>query len=221
MSEQWLMEPPAGAMTPDEFRALMRRYKRARPGLRALPRDAAGHARYFGEEKRPSWRLVLSELWRAHEFGAMVLYRLRCTLENSSVPIIPNILNRIQNSFFGIRIDSACVVGAGTCVPRGNSIIAGITMVGEDVSVGPFALIGLKRGSLFGPRINDGAVLVAGVRILGPMYIGKRAVVEAGAVVTRDVPDGAHVAGVPARVIDCEDGTGAAPKDEREAQAEW
>jgi serine acetyltransferase len=53
------------------------------------------------------------------------------------------------------------------------------------------------------------------------MYIGKRAVVEAGAVVTRDVPDGAHVAGVPARAIDCANSTGAAPNDEREAHREW
>jgi acetyltransferase-like isoleucine patch superfamily enzyme len=50
-------------------------------------------------------------------------------------------------------------------------------------------------------EIGDGAFLGEGCVILKGVRIGKRAVVAANAVVTRDVPDFAVVAGVPASVV--------------------
>src|SRR5258706_8035506 len=49
-------------------------------------------------------------------------------------------------------------------------------------------------------RICKGASIGSGVVILGGVTIGERALVGAGAVVTKDVPDDAVVAGVPARI---------------------
>lgn len=50
-------------------------------------------------------------------------------------------------------------------------------------------------------RVGDGANIGSGALILGGVTIGAGATVGAGAVVTRDVPPGATVAGVPARVL--------------------
>jgi acetyltransferase-like isoleucine patch superfamily enzyme len=49
-------------------------------------------------------------------------------------------------------------------------------------------------------RVRTGASIGSGAVILCGVTIGSRAMVGAGAVVTRDVPDDAVVAGVPARV---------------------
>lgn len=50
-------------------------------------------------------------------------------------------------------------------------------------------------------EICDGAFLGEGCVILKGVRVGKRAVVAANAVVTRDVPDFAVVAGIPAKVV--------------------
>lgn len=49
-------------------------------------------------------------------------------------------------------------------------------------------------------RIRKGASVGSGAVILGGITIGERALIGAGAVVTKDVPDDAVVAGVPARL---------------------
>ena len=48
--------------------------------------------------------------------------------------------------------------------------------------------------------VADGASIGSGATILGGLRIGARALVGAGAVVTRDVPDDATVAGTPAKL---------------------
>jgi acetyltransferase-like isoleucine patch superfamily enzyme len=55
-------------------------------------------------------------------------------------------------------------------------------------------------GHFRGPVIRSGAAIGAGVVILPSKEIGRDATVGAGAVVTHDVPEGATVMGVPARV---------------------
>jgi len=50
--------------------------------------------------------------------------------------------------------------------------------------------------------IGERVFVGSGARILGGLTIGDDAVIGAGAVVTKDVPAGATVVGVPARQID-------------------
>jgi acetyltransferase-like isoleucine patch superfamily enzyme len=53
--------------------------------------------------------------------------------------------------------------------------------------------------------VRRGASIGTGATILGNLEIGERAIIGAGAVVTRSVPAGATVAGNPARVLTTQD----------------
>ncbi len=55
--------------------------------------------------------------------------------------------------------------------------------------------------TLLSTTVRRGASIGTGATILGNIEIGERAIIGAGAVVTRNVPAGATVAGNPARII--------------------
>ena len=63
---------------------------------------------------------------------------------------------------------------------------------------------GVTIGSMRGqgtPVIGNNCVLFSGSKIIGKITIGDNVVVGAGAVVTKDIPDGCVVGGVPAKVL--------------------
>jgi acetyltransferase-like isoleucine patch superfamily enzyme len=107
-------------------------------------------------------------------------------------------------------------VGSGSYI--GNNTIIDLSTdisIGKEVAIGPNCVIYThdhdyrnrqnvpwKGALLKGPVvIMDGAWIASNVTILPGISIGKNAVVAAGAVVTRSVPDGTLVGGIPAKII--------------------
>lgn len=100
----------------------------------------------------------------------------------------------------GSYVNVAVVVGGGTFVGTGvlinRSASIGHHCILEDwASIGPGAII---SGNV---RIGMGSMIGAGAIIQTDIRIGKNVKVSAGAVVRKHVPDGAIVAGNPARIV--------------------
>ena len=90
------------------------------------------------------------------------------------------------------RAQSFCSIGVGVVVEEDCFLgPAVITLSGVSMSDRPGGPCVLRRGS----RIGSGSQILPGVEV------GERAVVGSGSVVTRDVPPGVTVAGVPARPL--------------------
>jgi len=95
-------------------------------------------------------------------------------------------------------------IGCSGFIEIGDRVLMGprVTLLAEnhlfDAPDLPIKLQGVQRSFI---NIGDDVWLGAGATVLAGVTVGSGAIVAAGAVVTRDVPVGAVVAGVPARVV--------------------
>lgn len=142
-----------------------------------------------------------------HAAGIMILFRLREWARRRPSAFLPGLCDRLMEILHGTQISRAVILGTGVYFPHGDAHIHGETTIGDGVIIGVQSGIGL-RGSFFsddmgtrGPRIGAYTRIGTGAKVLGAVTIGERAVVGAGAVVIRDVPEAATVVGVPARIV--------------------
>ncbi|WP_200977081.1 serine O-acetyltransferase [Echinicola sp. 20G] len=81
--------------------------------------------------------------------------------------------------------------------------IAVFAQIGKNCTILPRVLIGKKKPGMENSDvlIGNNCYIGTGSTILGPLTIGNNVTIAAGSIVTKDIPDNATVAGVPAKVI--------------------
>lgn len=141
--------------------------------------------------------------------------------ENSGPVEIGDKANLWGDSLLETGRGGSIIIGPDTRVNRGVQLVSYVApiQIGRDVGLSSYSLLysyrhGLQAGEPYldqslesnGPIIIEDHVWVGiGSIILSGVRIGKHAVVAAGSVVTRDVPEGAVVMGVPAKVVTTRD----------------
>ncbi|PIE54668.1 MAG: 2,3,4,5-tetrahydropyridine-2,6-dicarboxylate N-acetyltransferase [Dethiosulfovibrio peptidovorans] len=102
----------------------------------------------------------------------------------------------------GAVINIGAVIGAGTMIDM-NAVLGGRATVGANCHIGAGAVLAgvIEPPSALPVVIEDNVLVGANAVIFEGVRVGAGAVVAAGAIVTKDVPPGVVVAGIPAKVV--------------------
>ena len=104
----------------------------------------------------------------------------------------------------GVEIHPGARIGRRFFIDHGMGIVIGETAeIGDDVTLYHGVTLGgtsWNKGKRH-PTLEDGVIVGAGAKILGPFTVGAGAKIGSNAVVTREVPPGATAVGIPGRII--------------------
>jgi len=131
---------------------------------------------------------------------AVILIRMQQWLAAHGLPTF--VVSKLLFWFFKIEISRSAKIGAGLRLPHPMGIIIGRNVtIGTDCDLYADVRLVLAHGCKRGPTIGDGVFLGDGVKVVGDVRVGDRAVIGVSSVVTRDVAGGVTAVGIPARVL--------------------
>jgi serine O-acetyltransferase len=151
---------------------------------------------------------------------AVLLHRLAHKVWVMDFKLLARCISSFSRWFTGIEIHPGATIGRRFFIDHGMGVVIGETAeVGDDVTLYHGVTLGgttWNKGKRH-PTLQNGVVVGAGAKVLGPITIGENARVGSNAVVNKDVPARATVVGIPGRII-CKDDDGDCQK-ERQRQA--
>ena len=155
---------------------------------------------------RSRWEVLLYPgVW------ALFYHRIAHWLFQGELYFLARLVNHWSRMVTAIDIHPGARIGRNFFIDHGFVVIGETAEIGDDVTIyqqvtlggtNPTSGIGGKRH----PTLEDGVIIGSGAQVLGPIVVGPRARIGANSVVTRDVPAGATMVGIPARstLVDAE-----------------
>jgi serine O-acetyltransferase len=165
--------------------------------LRLIRSDLRAKAAWCYE--RDDWKGVLKVLL-TDGTPAMVWYRLMQWARRWRLVPLELAFNRLNAICCGCVIGRGAEFGAGFVLVHSlGVVINGSVRGGRNVRIEHQVTIGAEKRQ--SPVIGDDVFIGAGAKVVGAVRVGAGARVGANAVVVHDVPPGATVVGIPARVV--------------------
>ena len=135
---------------------------------------------------------------------ALAFHRVAHALYRVELFWLARLINHLGRFLTAIDIHPGAQIGSNFFIDHGFTVIGETAQIGDDVTIyqcvtlggtDPAAGVPGKRH----PTIGDGVIIGSGAQVLGPIKVGNRARIGANSVVTREVPEGATMVGIPAR----------------------
>ena len=156
------------------------------------------------KENDPAARTSLEVLLTYPGVKALVAHRVSHFLWNHGFKLLARMHSQFWRFWTQIEIHPGATIASGVFIDHGAGLVIGETAV---VEKGVMLYHGVTLGGTgkdIGkrhPTVREGALVSAHAQVIGPIEIGAKAKVGAGAVVVSDVPSDVTVVGVPAKIV--------------------
>lgn len=148
---------------------------------------------------RSRWEILLYPgVW------ALALHRVAHWLFRGEMYFLARFVNHFSRFLTAIDIHPGATIGRNFFIDHGFVVIGETTEIGDNVTIYQGATLGgtnptAGQGGKRHPTIGDNVIVSLGAAILGPIHVGANSRIGANAVVTKDVPEGATMVGIPAK----------------------
>ncbi len=142
---------------------------------------------------------------------AVFFHRIANFIWSLNLKIIGRIVSQLSRFLTGIEIHPAAKIGKNFFIDHGMGVVIGETAeIGDNVTIYHGVTLGgimpaVKSSEQVGvkrhPTLEDDVIVGSGAQILGPIIIKSCARIGSNAVVTKDVPKGGIMVGIPAKNI--------------------
>ena len=156
------------------------------------------------KENDPAARTSLEVLLTYPGVKALAAHRVSHFLWNHDFKLLARMHSQFWRFWTQIEIHPGATIASGVFIDHGAGLVIGETAIVEKgvmlyhgVTLGGTGKDTGKRH----PTVREGALVSAHAQVIGPIEIGAKAKVGAGAVVVSDVPSDVTVVGVPAKIV--------------------
>ena len=156
------------------------------------------------KENDPAARTSLEVLLTYPGVKALAAHRVSHFLWNHGFKLLARMHSQFWRFWTQIEIHPGATIASGVFIDHGAGLVIGETAI---VEKGVMLYHGVTLGGTGKdvgkrhPTVREGALVSAHAQVIGPVEIGAKAKVGAGAVVVSDVPSGVTVVGVPAKIV--------------------
>jgi serine O-acetyltransferase len=142
----------------------------------------------------------LARIWFSDGSTAQVLYRAMRFCQTHGLKPLAMVFYRLNALLGHVVIGRGADLGPGLVILHSFGIVINSTVrAGRNLVLEHGVTLGAEKDR--SPVLGDNVFIGAGAKVIGPVRVGSDVKIGANAVVLRDVPDGATVVGVPARVV--------------------
>ena len=156
------------------------------------------------KENDPAARTSLEVLLTYPGVKALAAHRVSHFLWNHGFKLLARMHSQFWRFWTQIEIHPGATIASGVFIDHGAGLVIGETAI---VEKGVMLYHGVTLGGTgkdIGkrhPTVREGALVSAHAQVIGPIEIGAKAKVGAGAVVVSDVPSDVTVVGIPAKIV--------------------
>jgi len=136
---------------------------------------------------------------------ALLMHRASHWLWTQRLYWLARFNSHIARWLTGIEIHPGATIGRRVFIDHGMGVVVGETaVIGDDCTLYHGVTLGgtsWNKGKRH-PTLENGVVIGAGAKVLGPITVGTGAKIGSNAVVVKDVPANATAVGIPARILE-------------------